>query len=197
MNTFKSGRIGSLLGVAAVVLWAVGMVVLFALPSNLADNASDTQTLAWYQHNTNLILAGGWTFILGCLSFLCFLGVLRTRLAVSEGGAGTVTTIAFVGGVATTIFAILMPAFDINGAISKDELTPAAAGALHQMGGACFVAAELALMVLLIGVSVLGFSKRVVPRWFGVTSLVLALILLIGPIGWAGSSSVYRHGHSQ
>jgi hypothetical protein len=49
-----------------------------------------------------------------------------------------------------------------------------------------FVGAELALIVLVIGVAVLGFRTRVVPRWFASFGILLAVVLVVGPIGWAG-----------
>jgi hypothetical protein len=182
----KTERFGPLTGIAAVVLWIVGAVVMFGLPTGLADNATDIQTLAWIKHNSNIVLAGGWIFMVGCLCFLLFLGVLRSRLLVSEGGPGTLTTIAFSGGIGGTLFALLLPAPDVAAAINKNDISPATAGALHNMSDTFFVGSELTLIVLLVGVAVLGFATRVVPRWFAAAGLLLAVVLLIGPIGWAG-----------
>ena len=160
--------------------------MLDAVPTNLSDKASDPQTLVWVQHNANDLLIGGWAFILGCLCFVWFVGILRARLVVSEGGTGTVSTITFVGGVATALFGALIPAGDLAAAINKNDISPATAGALHRMSDGFFVTAELALIVLFVGVAVLGFRTRVVPRWFASLGIVLAAVLVIGPIGWAG-----------
>ena len=61
----KTERFGPLTGIAAVLLWIVGAVVMFALPTGIADNATDAQTLAWIKHNANDVLAGGWIFMVG------------------------------------------------------------------------------------------------------------------------------------
>lgn len=181
----RAERFGPLAGVAAVACWVVGSIFMFVLPSGLADNAGNVEILTWFKRNSTDVTLGGWIFMVGCLCFLWFLGVLRSRLIVSEGGPGTVTTIAFTGGVAGTLFALLLPAADVAAAINKSDITASTAGALHHSSAMFFVASELSLIVLLIGVGVLGFATRVVPRWFAVVGLVLALVLLIGPIGWA------------
>jgi hypothetical protein len=186
MITSRFERLSALTGFAAVALWVTGIVMLNAAPTKLSDKASDAQTLAWVQHNTNDLLIGGWAFILGCLCFIWFVGILRSRLVVSEGGTGTVSTIAFAGGAATAMFGMLIPAGDIAAAINKNEISAATAGTLHHISDAFFVGAELALIILVVGVAVLGFRTRVVPRWFASLGLLLAVVLVIGPIGWAG-----------
>jgi hypothetical protein len=186
MITSRFERISALTGIAAIALWVGGILVMSAVPSDLPDGATDPQTLAWVKHNSNALLAGGWLFILGSLCFIWFVGALRSRLVVAEGGAGTVSTIAFTGGVATALFGALIPSGDLALAINKDEVSAATAGALHHMSDAFFVTAELALVVLLVGVAVLGFRTRVVPRWFAAFGVLLSVVLVIGPIGWAG-----------
>lgn len=186
MTTSRFERIGAFTGFAAVALWVTGILMLSAAPTKLADNASDPQILAWVRHNSTDLLIGGWAFILGCLCFVWFVGMLRSRLVVSEGGTGAVSTIAFAGGVATAVFGALMPAGDIALAINKNDVSPATAGALHHLTDAFFVTAELALIVLLVAVGVVAFRTGAIARWFAIFGFVLAVVLVIGPIGWAG-----------
>jgi hypothetical protein len=124
--------------------------------------------------------------MLGSVCFLWFVGVLGARLMVAEGGTGTVSSIAFAGGIATAVFGIANPTPDVAAAINKDDISPATAGTLHHLSDAFFVSAELSLVVLLAAVAVLGFRTRVVPRWWAAFGVLLAVVLVIGPIGWAG-----------
>ena len=55
----------------------------------------------------------------------------------------------------------------------------------HHLGDLFFVGAELSLIVLLASVAVLAFRVAAVPRWWGVFSGLIAVVLWIGPIGWA------------
>src|SRR5581483_9376075 len=46
--------------VLTVALWIAGVVVENALPSNIADGASDAQVLAWVKHNDGTLIVGAW-----------------------------------------------------------------------------------------------------------------------------------------
>ena len=48
-----------------------------------------------------MTIVGGWLFMTGCLAFIWFAGVLRSRLADAEGGnPDTLSTIGYAGAVA-------------------------------------------------------------------------------------------------
>jgi hypothetical protein len=184
--TDRLHRWSLLAGPLAVVLWIAGIVTVAGLTDSLADDASDATILAWFKGNTDKILLGSWAFMVGCLCFVWFCGLLRSRLAEAEGAGGMLATVAFAGGVAGAVFGMLIPAGDIAVAINKDEVSPATAGALHRVSDAFFVCAELAVILLVVATAVLAFRTAVLPRWWAVFSLLLAIVLVIGPIGWAG-----------
>jgi hypothetical protein len=178
-------RFAPLSGVLAVGLWIVGIIVVNH--NSPADHATDQQILDYYKSNENWVLLGGWLFILGCLAFIWFAAVLRERLLAAEGtAAGTTTTIAFVGAVAAAIFGMLVPSPDIAAAINKDDISAATAGALHNSTDAFFVCAELAAVLLFVGAAVLAFRTKVLSKWWAVLMVLVAVVLVIGPIGWAG-----------
>jgi hypothetical protein len=173
-------------GVAAVILWIVGLVVAIGVSDSISDKATDAETLAWIKGNANTVLLGSWIFMVGCLCFVWFAGVLRSRLTAAEGVPGTVSTIVFGGAIATAVFGILMRGGDVAAAISKNDITAANAGTLHRLSDVFFVGAELSAILVLGGVAVLGFRTGVVPRWWSIVSALVAVVLVIGPIGWAG-----------
>ncbi len=172
-----------LIAALAVVLWIAGLVI-GGTSDNLADNASDAATLDWVQGNANSILLGAWVFALGCLAFLWFMGTVRGYLATAEGAPGTVSTIMFGASTAAAAFAMATTG-DVASAISKNDISPATAGALHHLGDLFFVVAELAMMATLIAFALLVLRTSAFPRWWAYVSLVVAVVLLIGPIGWA------------
>jgi hypothetical protein len=134
--------------VLAVVLWVVGLVISSA-GDNLASKATDEETLAWVKSNANTILLSAWVFAAGCLAIMWFLGIVRGRLAEVEHGTRTLSTIMFGAGVAAAAFAMATTG-DVPSAISKDDITPATAGALHHIGDLFFVVAELAMVVVMV-----------------------------------------------
>jgi len=178
-------RLAPLSGVLAVALWIVGIIAVNH--NSPADHATDQQILDYYKSNTNWVLLGGWLFMLGCVAFIWFAAVLRARLLEAEGtAAGTTTVVAFTGAVAAAIFGMLTPAPDIAAAINKNEISAATAGTLHRSTDAFFVCAELAAVLLFVGAAVLAFRTKVLPKWWAALMVLVAVVLVIGPIGWAG-----------
>jgi hypothetical protein len=172
------------LGAASVALWIVGLLVSRSLTTKLPDKATDAQVLAWVQGNKNPIISGSWLFMIGCLVFVVFAAVLRSRLAAAEDGARTLSTIAYSGAVMMAVFGILTQP-DIVSAINADSVSPASAGAFHHIGDLGFMGAELSLAVFLGAVAVLAFRNAVLPRWWAALTALVAVVALIGPIGWA------------
>jgi hypothetical protein len=178
-------RISTLvMGVLAPALWIAGILVSQGLTDKLPNNASDAQVLTWLNANQNLVIAGGWLFMTGCLAFIWFAGLLRSRLAEAEGGNHTLSTIGFAGAVAAAVFGIGTQA-QLASAINASEVSAPTAGMFHHLGDLFFVGAELSVIVLLASVAVLAFRVAAVPRWWGVFSGLIAVVLWIGPIGWA------------
>jgi len=177
-------RLAALAGIVAVVLWIVGVAILESL--GVGDVETPDEVLAFYEDDEGGILAAGFVFQLGALFFLIFLSALRSRLWDVEGGSGMLSTLAFASGVAVAIFLLGLPAPDMSGALSNEELVPEAAQALNNVGDAFFIGAELSAAVLLFAVGLLAVRRLALPVWLGWASFVIALWLLIPPIGWAG-----------
>jgi len=171
------------MGVLAPALWIAGILV-GDRADDLPNKATDAQVLAWLGANKNLTIVAGWLFMTGCLAFIWFAGLLRSRLAEVEGGTHTLSTIGFAGAVAAAVFGIGTQA-ELASAINASDVSAATAGMFHHLGDLFFVGAELALIVLFASVAVLAFRVAAVPRWWGVVSALMAIILWIGPIGWA------------
>lgn len=177
-------QLAALAGILAVALWIVGIAI--SESTNLPDRDQPVEILTWYDQDSSTILASGFVFQLGALAFLIFMTALRSRLWWTEGGSGFLTTLAYAAGVAVSIFLLAMPAADMSGALNEGDLTPQAAQALNSIPDIFFIGAELSAALLLIAVGLLAILLRALPKWLGWVSLLLALWLLIPPIGWAG-----------
>ena len=167
------------LGLASVALWVVGLFLGQGATTSLADNASDTQVLAWVKGNDVKIIVGGWLFVSGCMLFVWFAALLRERLVAS-----TAATLVYTGAVMMAVFGSLTQS-DLPSAIDKDSLTPATAGALHHLGDLGFMGVELTLVLFFGAIAVLAFRTDALPRWWGIVSAILGVVAFIGPIGWA------------
>jgi hypothetical protein len=94
---------------------------------------------------------------------------------------------AFAGGVAATVCIALFPGPSLAASFVDDEnLDGSAAVALGAMGDAFFVAAEFLVPVMLASTAFLALRTRaVLPRWLAWVTLIVAIAMLIAPIGWA------------
>ena len=171
--------------VLSIALWIAGLVVMNSFSDKIPHSPTDSQLLTWIQGNQNPIIMGAWLWMIGCLAFLWFVALLRARLAQAEGGQHTYTTLAFTGAAAAAVFGLLMQAGDLGAAIDHDSISAATAGTLHNLNDVFFVCAELALIPFFVGVAVIAFRTAVLPKWWAVVSVLVAIVLVIGPIGWA------------
>jgi hypothetical protein len=169
----------------AIALWIVGLVVINRFSDKIPHHPTDAQLLTWIQGNQNPVILGGWLWMMGCLTFLWFVAQLRPRLAEAEGGEHTVTTLAYTGASIATVFGLLIPAGDLGAAINHDSISATTAGTLHNLGDMFFVGAELALIPFFVGVAIVALRTTVLPKWWAAFSALIAVVLLIGPIGWA------------
>src|SRR5262249_49331510 len=72
-----------------------------------------------------------------------------------------------------------------DAAINKSDISATTAGTLHHLSDLFFVGAELSAILLLSAVAVVSIRTGVLPRWWAILGALLAVVLVIGPIGWA------------
>jgi hypothetical protein len=179
-------RASAATGVLAVLLWILGIVVTNAGSDKIPHHPTDEQLLTWIRGNANSILLGGWLFMLGCVAFVWFAAILRSRLASAEGTNATFANLAFVGAGVAAGLGMLTHVGDVGAAIDKNDISAATAGTLHHASDMFFVAAELAAILLIAGFAASALQTRAFPKWWAIFAIVVAVILAIGPIGWIG-----------
>lgn len=172
-------------GAVAVVLWILS--VLVSASSGAPDeNASEVEYLAYVEESTDTIIFGGFVFMLGCLAFLWFAVVLREHLAAAEGGSRMLSNVAFVGALVVGAFMMLTPGPEIAAAIvaEEQEVSASAAAAMRMLPEAFLVAAALAAILLMLGSGIVALRTHAFPKLWAWFSFLLALLLVIPPIGW-------------
>ncbi len=182
MNT-SDNRHWALAGPLTVALWIAGIfLVTYKAPG---EHAPGSEILAWYGSHTTTITLGGWLFMLGCLGFVTFVAGLRPRLAEAAGAASQLPGLALVGAAMAGAFGMLTAAVDVAGAIDESDIGPTTAAAFHHAVDIFFVCAELAAILPLAAVAIIAWRTRVLPRWWAALSGFAAVVLVVGPIGWA------------
>jgi hypothetical protein len=186
MNWTRWERHAPLTGIAAVILWVVGIVIVQGPGhlGNISDHAP-ADILSRYTAHHMAIQWGAWLVMLGSVAFLWFMGSVRARLYHSEGGVGRVASIAAFGGVATGLSVLLVHAPSFAAAGTSKNLTPDAAKALNLMDDVFFYAAEFSVAVLFLATALAVFRWRAFPAWLGWVSLVFGVLVVIPPVGWA------------
>jgi hypothetical protein len=187
MDRFE--RVSALAGIGAVVLWVLGIAMTGAnhvgLPGGLLEEGAE-ETLAYFRENEGAVMGGSWIFMIGSLFFLWFVGILRTRLLHAEGGSGVFASIAFGGGLATGIFALAMPTGGLATVLGIEHISAQTAHALNAVESMFFIAAELAAIVLVAATAIVTVRAQAFPRWWAWAGILLAVWLVVGPIGWLG-----------
>lgn len=185
----QTGWISSFSGLIAVALWVTGAALMgtehVALPGGLPEESANA-VLQHFTANEDATVSGSWLFMIGGLAFIWFVGILRARLVKAEGDAATFSSLAFGGGVATGICLLGMASGGLVTALGNARLEVSAAQALNAVEAMFFVIAELCAVVLVAAVSLTAAKTRVFARWWAVVGGVLAVWLLIAPIGWVG-----------
>jgi hypothetical protein len=182
MNTSEN-RSWAVTGLVTVALWVAGVFLI--TKAQPGDHATGSEILAWYRSHTTTIILGGWLFMLGCLGFVTFVNGLRQRLAAATGPDAQLPWLAFAGAVMTGALGLLFASTDVAGAIDKTDIDATTAAAFHHLGDAFFVCVELAAILPLAAVAIVAWRTRVLPRWWAVVSGLIAIVLVVGPIGWA------------
>lgn len=175
-------RFALLGGALAAVLWVVSLVVLEGA-GNPAGPSGGEEIVAFY--NRTAILIAATLHVLGGFFFLWFVAALRSVLDAS-GAASWLTTAMLVGGIAGGALLLGMTGGQSTGATTDAALLTAdTAIVFWRLAHGFFVAAEVALAVFLGALSILALRRVVLPRWLGWFGVVVTVLLLIPPIGWA------------
>lgn len=179
--TSKWERWARLAGALAIPFWVAGV----ALMSTKAKGSKGPEILASYHQHSDGILLAGMLWSIGVVLFIWFLGSLRSHYLAAEGGDGRLASLAYGGGIAAAVIAMLIPAADEVGALNKNDIDASGAAVLHHFSDAFFVGAEYTLPAFFFAAAVLALRHQAFPKWLGWFSLLIGIVLLIGPIGWA------------
>jgi uncharacterized membrane protein len=177
----KWERWATLSGVLAVVFWILGVILI----SSKAKGDKGPEALASYHQHSDGILVGGLLSSIGVLLFIWFLASLRSHYLATEGQPGRLSTLAFGGGIAASVIAMLIPVADEVGALNKNDIDASGAAVLHHFSDAFFIATEYMLPVFFFSSAILALRHGALPKWLGWFSVLIGIVLLIGPIGWA------------
>ena len=177
-------RFGLLAGGLAGLLWMISVFLLEGA-GNPSGPDSGAEIVEFYRDNRGPILIAATLHGIGGVLFLWFVASLRAVLGTLAAPAW-LTAATVIGGTAGGALMLAMMGGQSTGATTDAEvLTPDAAIVFWRLAHTFFVAAELALAVFVGAVAILALRRVVLTRWLGWFGLVVTVLLLIPPIGWA------------
>lgn len=178
MNKSPLDKLSPLSGVAAVILMLVGVMVF-----NNYDFLPPAEEVAGFLNsNPSRVYAGGYIASLSSFFLIWFAGSLRSVLVEREGGRGSLSMIAFSGGVAAAVvlgisFVGILTAGLRAGA--PGGITPEGAITMFDMWGQLTGQLFTTFMAVFISATAaIALRTGSFPTWFSWASVIIALGLL-------------------
>jgi hypothetical protein len=176
-------RLAPLSGALAAVFWIVSLVVLEA-GGNPGDPDSAEEIAEHFRDDRSAILVAGTLHVLGGFFFLWFLAFLGTALAALDATTSWLRRAVVVGGTAAGALMLALTGPQTTAATTDTELIgPESSLAFWRLAHTFFVGAEYAFAVFVAALALVGFAGFL-PRWLAWTGIVIAVLLLIVPLGW-------------
>ena len=178
-------RITPLAGVLSMVMFVVGVLVIESgdIPG---DEATGAEYADYYADALGRLATGAVIWGIGIIALIWFLDGLRTKIEPASRQLGR---LAYGYGFGAALFLLTSITPDLAAALASDglerPLESGAAEAASFLGDGFFVVAELLLAGFFFAVGLAAVRARALPAWLGWISLVLAIVALIPPIGWA------------
>jgi hypothetical protein len=176
------GRLASLTG----VLFAAVVVAAFVSNSSESPepNASATKVVSYFTSHRSEVEASSILFAVAFLVFVFFAGTLRSHLRRSASAEG-LASLALAGSVLMAVGAGTLSGLEYGLAHELSHFSPTVAQTLSILDNLLF-------LPLLIGAFVFGVSAglailrgRQLPVWLGWVAIVLAIVAMVPPIGFA------------
>jgi hypothetical protein len=182
----SAARLAPLTGVAAMLAGLGGLVVLEGPGARPEWDAPQRLFLEYFSDRGSVVF-GSFLFMLSGILFIWFAGALRAVLHEAEGEGGRLSTVAFGGGLGAAVCVMALAGANTAGATLAPELSRGAAKTFFLFGDAFLYPAAASAAVLLLAAGLVMLRTHVLPRLLAWTSLLVALWLVIPPLGSSGS----------
>jgi hypothetical protein len=181
-----SYRSAPIAGVLAVVAFLVAVVIDESGSPPGAD-ASGSELAAHLNDNVYRFALAALAWGIGTIALVAFLDAVRARVA---RGSDYLARAGFALGVGAALMLLASWLPEVGGSLASREelhrdLEPGAAEVFSSIGTGFFFGGEVLLAGFLLAVGLAAVRTRVLPVWLGWISIVLGVVALIPPIGWA------------
>jgi hypothetical protein len=177
----------SWIALAMGVLFVVLIVVSVILSGEGKDPAEDSaeEIAQYYSDNEGEQIAGAVIAALAMIPFLFFAGALRRVLYAAQGGSGSLPTVAWGGAVVIAAGVLTSSSLQLALADYAADIDPTATQALNAFLYDFFLPYPIGLSLLLLASGISAVGTGVLPRWLAWAAIVLGVLCLAGPVGFA------------
>ena len=179
MGTGRLERLAPLAGVLFTVIFAVGFLTSGETPDS---DATGEEVINHYD-DTGKILFSVILLLVAAIVFMFFAGMLRRHFVAA--GPDWLASVVFGGAVVYVVGLGLFASSQIALTDAADANEPAVAQALNVLDNNNFPPAVIGLAVVLLASAWHVLAARSLPIWLGWVALVLGIVALAGPIGFA------------
>jgi hypothetical protein len=180
MTVSKFDKILPWSGAVAGLLWALHLII-----SKTPDHPASAGAVALVAHAAGQNYVAGFALLVGGLMLLFFAAQARKSLRSGEAGESTYSSVAHGGFVMAAggfgLLGIVQIAL-VNTAKAHDAAATDAIGQLTVIG---WLPALVGLVAGFWGIGLGGLRTATLPKWFAITTIVLGVIGVLGPLAFA------------
>jgi hypothetical protein len=188
MDQARSERLDAAAGIAFVALILIAAFVP-GQPPVATDSIGDIRD--FFKDERESLQAATFFMGLAILTFLWWLGTLRGRLRVAEGGTGRLTAVAFGSGLVLGAIVLVGQALFLAPTLHLSELDDGTVRALFDGSTYVFALAGFPAAGLVAGVAAVTLRHEALPRPIGVFSAVVAACEVIGALAIYGEDDSF------
>ena len=178
---------------AALAFAVLYLVSGFVVPEPPDLNATGVQVQLYFADHSGALAASGYLAMVAGIPFLIVLALLRRRLATV---GGWMADTAFGGGLVLAAAATAALLIQLGLALHPDDLDPATARTLLDVGRFLAPAVTAAVFVMAVAVAVASLRYGALPRWVGLASAAYALYEVIESATVFGSHGAFGPGET-
>jgi len=167
------------------ILFIVLLFVSFIVTGEPKDAThSPTEIAQWYSDNKDSAEIGAFISVLAAL-VLIFFGAYLKKVLEAAGGGSMLPTLVLIGVTIVGISAAIDNMLVFVAAERVDDIPASGIQTIQAIFDNDFLPFLLGIMVFLWSVGLSVLQTGALPKWMGWLAVVLAVISLLGPIGFA------------
>ena len=169
-----------LTGAAFAILFVLSFIVSGEVPG--ADESGE-KVIALISENESKLMLGAILGSVAAILFLFFIGSIRSTLRSAEGDAGTLSAVAFAGGIVAATGMLIFSGIAFTLAEGISDFEPGAAQVLNALNANFFFPLAGGIATFQLATGLAAIRTGALPSWLAWISLLIG-VLMVTPLGF-------------